>query len=539
MPAKQIIFDEEARKALERGVNAVAESVLVTLGPKGRNVVIQSPSGPIITKDGVTVAKSIELECPYEDLGAQLCKQVSSKTNDVAGDGTTTATVLAQALVKEGLRYVAAGGNPISLKRGIDKAVDAIVDIIKNVSKPIENKDEINFVATISGNEVEVGNLVADAMEGVGKDGVITIEESRSRETTLDFVEGMQIDKGYISVHFVNNPERMTAKHVDPFVLLHDGKINDAKALVEFIQKTPDIVNGKRPLVIVAESVEGDALQLLVINAYQGKKPWVAIKTPGFAAQKKDYLYDLAALTGGKVISSEMGSTLSDATSDYLGTAKLIEVSKESTTIVDGGGTGQDIEDRISQIKATLESVESDYEHRILSGRIAKLSGGVAVIKVGASTEAEMIEKKYRYEDALAATRAAVEEGIVPGGGVTLLRAAKKLRLKLSDEDENIGVTIVKKALEAPLRRIALNAGMSPDVVVNDVLKSKEGKGLDARLGKIVNMLESGIIDPAKVTRCALQNAASIAGLVLTTETLIVEKPVESDKVLVSGDMLQ
>ena len=539
MPAKQIIFNEEARKALERGVNAVAESVLVTLGPKGRNVIIQTPSGPIVTKDGVTVAKSIELECPYEDLGAQLCKQVSSKTNDVAGDGTTTATVLAQALVKEGLRYVAAGGNPISLKRGIDKAVDAVVEIIRNISKPIENKDEINFVATISGNEAEVGNLVADAMEGVGKDGVITIEESRGRETTLDFVEGMQIDKGYISVHFVNNPEKMTAKHVDPFVLLHDGKINDAKALVEFIQKTPDIVNGKRPLVIVAESVEGDALQLLVINAYQGKKPWVAIKTPGFAAQKKDYLYDLAALTGGKVISSEMGSTLSDATSEYLGSAKLIEVSKESTTIVDGGGSGQDIEDRILQIKATLESVESDYEHRILSGRIAKLSGGVAVIKVGASTEAEMMEKKYRYEDALAATRAAVEEGIVPGGGVTLLRAAKKLRLKLSDEDENIGVLIVKKALEAPLRRIALNAGMSPDVVVNDVLKSKEGKGLDARLGKIVNMLESGIIDPAKVTRCALQNAASIAGLVLTTETLIVDKPVESDKVLVSGDMLQ
>ena len=539
MPAKQIIFNEEARKALERGVNAVAESVLVTLGPKGRNVIIQTPSGPIVTKDGVTVAKSIELECPYEDLGAQLCKQVSSKTNDVAGDGTTTATVLAQALVKEGLRYVAAGGNPISLKRGIDKAVDAVVEIIRNISKPIENKDEINFVATISGNEAEVGNLVADAMEGVGKDGVITIEESRGRETTLDFVEGMQIDKGYISVHFVNNPEKMTAKHVDPFVLLHDGKINDAKALVEFIQKTPDIVNGKRPLVIVAESVEGDALQLLVINAYQGKKPWVAIKTPGFAAQKKDYLYDLAALTGGKVISSEMGSTLSDATSEYLGSAKLIEVSKESTTIVDGGGSVQDIEDRILQIKATLESVESDYEHRILSGRIAKLSGGVAVIKVGASTEAEMIEKKYRYEDALAATRAAVEEGIVPGGGVTLLRAAKKLRLKLADEDENIGVLIVKKALEAPLRRIALNAGMSPDVVVNDVLKSKEGKGLDARLGKIVNMLESGIIDPAKVTRCALQNAASIAGLVLTTETLIVDKPVESDKVLVSGDMLQ
>ncbi len=539
MPVKQIVFNEEARKALERGIDIISESVLVTLGPKGRNVVIQSPSGPIITKDGVTVAKSIELECPYENLGAQLCKQVSSKTNGVAGDGTTTATVLAQALVKEGLRYVAAGGNPISLKRGIDKAVDALVEIVRNISKPIENKDEINFVATISGNESEVGNLVADAMEGVGKDGVITIEESRGRETTLDFVEGMQIDKGYISVHFVNNPEKMTAKHVDPFVLLHDGKINDAKALVEFIQKTPDIVNGKKPLVIIAESIEGDALQLLVINAYQGKKPWVAIKTPGFAAQKKDYLYDLAALTGGKVISSEMGSNLTDATSDYLGTAKLIEVSKESTTIVDGGGSSQDIEDRISQIKATLDSVESDYEHRILSGRIAKLSGGVAVIKVGASTEAEMIEKKYRYEDALAATRAAVEEGIVPGGGVTLLRAAKKLRLKLADEDENIGVLIVKKALESPLRRIASNAGMSPDVVINDVLKSKEGKGLDARLGKIVNMLESGIIDPAKVTRCALQNAASIAGLVLTTETLIVDKPVESDKVLVSGDMLQ
>jgi chaperonin GroEL len=466
----------------------------------------------------------------------RLCIQVSSKTNDNAGDGTTTATVLAQAIVKEGLKLVAAGGNPISIKRGIDKAVDAIVEAIAEIAKPIESKEQIQFIATISGNESEVGQIVADAMEAVGKDGVITIEESRGRETYLAMVEGMQFNAGFISPFFVTNPERMECKYNDVALLLIDGKIQNATTLFGFIQKFDSSV--KKPLLIIAESVDNEALQLLVRNVYQGRKPWVAVKTPGFAGQKKDYLFDLAALTGATVITSDMGISLEDATLDVLGSAKNIVVTKETTTIIEGAGSEENIEERIATIKALLGQCESDYESRILSERIAKLSGGVAVIKIGASTEAEMIEKKYRYEDALAATRAAVEEGIVAGGGVTLLKLSKKLKLKLSDPDEQFGVDIVKRALEEPIRQISNNAGLSPDVVVNDVLKAKEGRGLDARLGKIVNMIESGIIDPAKVTRNALQNAASIAGLLLTTESLIADKPISGEKVLVSEGMM-
>jgi chaperonin GroEL len=536
MPAKQLVFNEEARRAMERGLNVVADSVSVTLGPKGRNVVIQTPSGPIITKDGVTVAKAVELECPYENLGAQLCIQVSSKTNENAGDGTTTATVLSRAFVREGLKIVSAGGNPISIKRGIDKAVDMLVLGIAELAKPIENKEQIQFVATISGNEPEVGKIVADAMEAVGKDGVITIEESRGRDTYMTMVEGMQFDKGFMSPFFVTNPERMECKHSNVSLLLVDSKIHDAKALFSFIQKFDSSM--KNPLLIIADSIDGEALQLMVRNVYQGRKPWVAVKTPGFANQKKDYLFDLAALTGGTVITSDMGLTLDEAPLSVLGTAKSIIVTKETTTIIEGEGSEEALEDRIAQIKVLLSQAESDYEAKILTERIAKLSGGVAVIKVGASTEAEMIEKKYRYEDALAATRAAVEEGIVPGGGVTLLRLSKKLKLKLSDPDEQFGVDIVKRALEEPIRQISYNAGLSPDVIVNDVLKAKEGRGLDARTGKLVNMIDSGIIDPAKVTRNALQNAASIAGLLLTTETLIVDKPVTGEKVLVSEGMM-
>ena len=545
MPAKQLIFNEEARRALERGVNIVADAVKVTLGPKGRNVVIHDPyRGPTVTKDGVTVAKAVELEDPYEDLGAQLCKQVSAKTNDVAGDGTTTATVLAQAIVKEGLRYVAAGGNPISVKRGIEKAVADAVDRISEIAQPIESAEQITFVATISGNEEEVGVLVAGAMEAVGKDGVITIEENRGRETTMDIVEGMQLDKGYLSPLFINNPTRMEARHDEALVLLIDGKLggsdnpklNDVHAFHSFIEKAMTL---KRPLAIFCDGIDAELAQFLIINVYQGKKPWVAIKTPGFGKQKQDYLMDLAAFTGATLISPDMGVGLEDITIQHLGSVKTIRVSKEATTLVGGSGDEDAVEERIAQIRTLLEEAESDYEITVLQNRLAKLSGGVAVIRVGASTDAELEEKKYRYEDALAATRAAVEEGIVPGGGVTLLRIGSKIKVPTSgDDDERIGYKIVKRALEEPIRQIAFNAGYSSDVVVNDVLRAKEGRGLDARTGKIVNMMASGIIDPAKVTRSALQNAASIAGLVLTTETLITEKPVTGEKVIVSGDML-
>jgi chaperonin GroEL len=531
-----IINNSDARDALLRGVEKVATAVACTLGPKGRNVVIQSQGGPIVTKDGVTVAKNIELEDPYEDLGAQLCKQVSAKTNDVAGDGTTTATVLAYALVKRGLKYISAGGNPISVKKGMDIAISQALDILQTFAQPIENKEQIQFIATISGNEDEVGKIVSDAMEAVGKDGVITIEESRGRETTLSFVEGMRFDKGYSSPFFVNNPEKMECKHSDPVILLFDGRITDSSQILPILQKVND--QAKKPFVIIADSIDGEALQTLVINAHRGSKPWVAVKAPGFAGQKKDYLYDIAALTGATVVSQEMGITLENASIEHLGQAKSIIVNKEFTTIIDGAGSENAIEERILQIKATLSQVESDYEARILSERIAKLSGGVAVIKVGASTEAELSEKKYRYEDALAATRAAVEEGIVPGGGTTLLRISNLLVNSLIDNDEKIGFDIVKDALKEPLRQISFNAGLSADVVVDMVSGKEHSFGLDARTGQYVPMISSGIIDPAKVTRCALLNSSSIAGLVLTTETLIVDKPVSSEKVLISEGML-
>jgi chaperonin GroEL len=539
MPVRQMTFNDDARKAMERGVNAVAEAVKVTLGPKGRNVVIQSQGGPIVTKDGVTVARNVELECPYENLGAQLCKQVSSKTNDVAGDGTTTATVLAQALVNKGLKYIAAGGNPINVKRGMDLAVEHVVDLISTFAKPIENKEEITFIATISGNETEVGQIVANAMEAVGKDGVITIEESRSRDTTLALVEGMRFDKGYISAFFINNPEKMECKYNDAYILLYDGRISDFNDLLPVLNKVNE--NGKKPLLIIADNIEGSALQTLVINVHKGAMPWVAVKSPGFAGQKKEYLYDIAALTGGTVISADMGLELQSTKITDLGRAKSIRVNKESTTIIEGEGDDSTIEDRIAQLKATLAQAESDYEARTLNERIAKLSGGVAIIKVGASTEAELIEKKYRYEDALAATRAAVEEGIVPGGGTTLLRISQGLEAlnDLTDDDEKIGFEIVRKSLLEPIRQIAFNAGISPDVVVNTVINMVDGNfGLNARTGEYVDMIQAGIIDPAKVTRSAIQNAVSIAGLVLTTETLIVDKPVESEKVLVSEGMM-
>jgi chaperonin GroEL len=536
MPAKQLIFNDEARKSLERGLNAVADAVKVTLGPRGRNVIIQSPSGPIVTKDGVTVAKAISLEDPYEDLGAQLCIQVSSKTNENAGDGTTTATVLAQAIVREGLKYVMSGGNAIGVKRGIDKAVAEAIDKISAIAKPIESKEQITFVATISGNESEVGNIVGDAMEQVGRDGVITLEESRGRETSLSLVEGMSFDKGYISPFFVNNPERMECKHTDAKILLYDGKISDYTLILPLVTKVNDQL--KKPLLIIAENVDGDALQFLVKNTYQHKFPWVAVKTPGFSAQKKDYLYDLAALTGATVVSKDMGISLENATIEHLGSCRTLIVNKELTTIIEGGGTIDALSARIMQAKATLAQVESDYEAKVITERVAKMSGGVAVIRIGASTEAEMTEKKYRYEDALAATRAAVEEGIVAGGGTTLLRISESLNTILEDADEATGYKIVKRALQDPIRQIAYNAGLSPDVVVATVKKENDEIGLDARTGNYVNMIESGIIDPAKVTRSALQNAASISGLVLTTEAMIVDKPISGERVIVSEGML-
>ena len=526
-----ILNSEEAREALQRGVNKVANAVSCTLGPKGRNVIIQSQGGPIVTKDGVTVAKNVELECPYEDLGAQLCKQVSAKTNDVAGDGTTTATVLAQALVNGGLKYIASGGNAISVKLGMEIAVNRAIKHIEDFAKPIENKEQITFVATISGNEKEVGEIVADAMEAVGKDGVITIEESRSRDTSLSLVEGMKFDKGYVSPFFINNPEKMECKHSDAYILLYDGRISDSADILPILEKVNK--NGKKPLVIVADNVDGNALQMLVINVHKGGMPWVAVKSPGFAGQKKEYLYDIAALTGGTVISTEMGLELQTMTIEHLGRAKTVIINKESSTIIEGAGDDEKIEDRITQLKTTLSQVESDYEARILNERIAKLSGGVAIIKVGASTEAELIEKKYRYEDALAATRAAVEEGIVPGGGVTLLRISERLVNDLVEEDQKVGFEIVKRALKEPVRQISSNAGLSPDVVIENISEKDDLVGLDARNGTYVSMIDSGIIDPAKVTRSALQNAVSIAGLVLTTETLIVDKPFDNEKVLV------
>jgi chaperonin GroEL len=541
MAAKTLLYDENARRALERGVDKVANAVKVTLGPKGRNVVLDKKWGsPTITKDGVTVAKEIELEDPYENMGAQLCKEVASKTNDVAGDGTTTATVLAQAIVTEGLRYVAAGGNPIAVKRGIDKAVEAVVEHIKKTAISVKDRDQITFVATIAGNDSEIGEMVATAMHGpktgkgmgVGKDGVITVEESKGRETSLEIVEGMQFDRGYISPYFVTNPERMEAVLENPLILIHEKKISSAQDLLPFLERA---AQSRRPIVIIAEDIEGDALATVVLNKIRGVLQIAAVKAPGFGERRKAMLEDISVLTAGTFISEDLGQTLENVALDMLGTAKKVVITKEDTTIIEGAGKKSAVQGRVSQIKAQIETTDSNYDKEKLQERLAKLSGGVAVIKVGASTETELKEKKHRYEDALSATRAAVEEGIVPGGGVTLLSAQKTLDKISADGDEKTGVTIVRRALEAPLRTISENAGLEGSVVVEQIRNAKTGEGLDATTGKVVDMVKKGIVDPAKVVRSTIQNAASIAGLVLTTEALVVEKK-EKEKAMPGGD---
>lgn len=530
MAAKQLLYDEQARRALERGVNKVANAVKVTLGPKGRNVVLDKKWGsPTITKDGVTVAKEIELEDPYENMGAQLCKEVASKTNDVAGDGTTTATLLAQAIVNEGLRYVAAGGNPIALKRGIDKAVETAVEEIKKASTKVKDKEQIQFVATIAGNDAEIGEHLAYVIQGdgqfkgVGQDGVITIEESKGRETTVEVVEGMQFDRGYISPYFVTDPERMEAVLENPMILIHEKKISSAQDFLPFLEKA---AAARRPLLVIAEDIEGDALATLVLNKIRGALQVCAVKAPGFGDRRKAMLEDIAVLTNGKFISEDLGIKLENVRMEDLGTCKKVIITKEDTTLIEGAGSKADVTSRLNQIKAQIEKTDSNYDREKLQERFAKLSGGVAVIKVGASTETELKEKKHRYEDAREATRAAIEEGIVPGGGVTLLAITEALeKTKTEDSDELTGIQIVKRALEEPLRTIAENAGLEGSVMVEKVREAKKGYGLDARTGEIVDMMKAGIVDPAKVTRLALQNAASIAGLVLTTEALVVDKP--------------
>ncbi|MGE0001669.1 MAG: chaperonin GroEL [Fimbriimonadaceae bacterium] len=523
MPAKNLIYEENARRALERGVNKVADAVKVTLGPKGRNVVLDKKWGsPTITKDGVTVAKEIELEDPYENMGAQLCKEVASKTNDVAGDGTTTATVLAQAIVTEGLRYVAAGGNPIAVKRGIDTAVETIVAEIKKAAKPIKDKEQVEFVATIAGNEPEIGKQVAEAMDKVGKDGVITVEESKGRETSLEIVEGMQFDRGYISPYFVTDPERMEAVLENPLILIHEKKISSAHDLLPFLEKA---ANARKPVLIIAEDIEGEALATVVLNKIRGVLQIAAVKAPGFGDRRKAMLEDIAVLTNGTFVSEDLGTKLENVALDMLGSAKKVVITKEDTTIIEGAGSKQNVMGRINQIKQQIETTDSNYDREKLQERLAKLSGGVAVIKVGASTETELKEKKHRYEDALSATRAAVEEGIVAGGGVTLLQAQGALEKLKVEGDELTGVNIVKRALEFPLRTIAENGGWEGSVIVENVRSAKPGFGLNAATGEIVDLVKAGIVDPAKVTRSTIQNAASIAGLVLTTEALVVEKP--------------
>jgi chaperonin GroEL len=523
MAAKNLIFDEQARRALERGVNKVADAVKVTLGPKGRNVVLDKKWGsPTITKDGVTVAKDIELEDPYENMGAQLCKEVASKTNDVAGDGTTTATVLAQAIVNEGLRYVAAGGNPIAVKRGIDKAVEQVIAHIKATAKPIKDKEQVEFVATIAGNDPEVGKHVAEAMDKVGKDGVITVEESKGRETLLEVVEGMQFDRGYISPYFVTDPERMEAVLENPLILIHEKKISTAADFLPFLEKA---ATARRPILLIAEDIEGDALATIVLNKIRGVLQIAAVKAPGFGDRRKAMLEDIAVLTAGQFVSEDLGTKLDGVTIEMLGTATKVVISKDETTIIEGAGSKEAVMGRIEQIKRQIENTDSNYDREKLQERLAKLSGGVAVIKVGASTETELKEKKHRYEDALSATRAAVEEGIVPGGGVTLLRASDILSTEGMSADEATGVMIVKRAIEEPLRHIAKNAGLEGSVIAEKVRSAPAGFGLNAVTGEIVDMVAAGIVDPAKVTRSTIQNAASIAALVLTTETLVVDKP--------------
>jgi len=523
MPAKQIIFDIDARKKLERGVNIVAEAVKTTLGPKGRNVVLEKKFGsPTITKDGVTVAKEIELEDPFENMGAQLCKEVASKTNEIAGDGTTTATVLAQSIVNEGLKNVTAGANPIFIKRGIDLAVEKAVEAMKKMSTPVETKESIANVAAISGNDKEIGELVAEAMEKVGKDGVITVEESKSIETLVEVVEGMEFDRGYISHYFVTNSETMEVELEEPYILIHEKKISSVGDLLPLLEK---VVRTGKPFLIIAEDVEGEALATLVVNKLRGVLQCAAVKAPAFGDRRKAMLEDIAILTNGTFISEDMGYKLENVELEHLGRAKKVKINKENTTIVEGYGSSERIKMRVNQIKKQIEDSTSDYDREKLQERLAKLSGGVAVIKVGAATETELKEKKHRIEDALSATRAAVEEGIIPGGGTCLVDIIPALDDIEAEGDMAVGVRIVRRALEEPLRQIAENAGLEGSVVIERVKESAPGVGFDALTEEYTDMVKAGIVDPLKVTRSALQNAASIASMLLTTEALIAEIP--------------
>jgi chaperonin GroEL len=523
MGAKIISFDEEARRGLERGMDQLANAVKITLGPKGRNVVLEKKWGaPTITNDGVSIAKEIELEDPIEKIGAELVKEVAKKTDDVAGDGTTTATVLAQAIVKEGLRNVAAGANPMSLKRGIERAVELAVEAIKNQSQDVEAKEQIADVGAISAADPEIGEKIAEAVDKVSKDGVITVEESNTFGMELDFVEGMRFDKGYISPYFITDPERMEAVLEDPYVLIANSKVSAVKDLLPVLEK---VMQAGKPVVIIAEDVEGEALATLVVNKIRGTFRSVAVKAPGFGDRRKAMLQDIAILTAAQVISEEVGLKLENTTIDLLGTARKVVVTKDETTIVEGGGKDADIQGRINQIKGEIEKTDSDYDREKLQERLAKLSGGVAVIKVGAATEVELKEKKHRIEDAVQSTKAAVEEGIVPGGGVALLNAQKALDKVDLEGDELTGAAIVRRALEEPIKQIAFNAGLEGGVVVEKVRAMDPGYGLNAATGEYGDMLKFGVIDPTKVTRSALQNAASIAALFLTTEAVVAEKP--------------
>jgi len=533
MAAKQLIFDETARHSLLKGVQKLARAVTATLGPKGRNVVLDKKFGsPTVTKDGVTVAKQIELEDPYENMGAQMVREVASKTSDAAGDGTTTATVLAEAIFREGLKNVTAGASPISLQRGIQKAVDAAVEQLAKIAKKVKDKEEIKQVATVSANwDATIGEIIADAMDKVGKDGTITVEEAKSIETTLDVVEGMQFDKGYLSPYFVTDAEAMEAKMQDAYILIYEKKISSLKDLLPILEK---IAKGGKPLLIIAEEVEGEALATLVVNKLRGTLNVCAVKAPGFGDRRKAMLEDIAILTGGKCITEDLGIKLENIALEDLGRAKSIVVDKENTTIVEGFGKPGEIQGRVGQIRRQIEETTSDYDREKLQERLAKLAGGVAVINVGAATETEMKEKKARVEDALHATRAAVEEGIVPGGGVALLRCLSAIDAVKLEGDEQIGVDIVKRSIESPLRSLAANAGVEGSIIVQEVKRRKGNEGYNVATGEYVDLVKAGVVDPKKVTRTALQNAASIAALLLTTECLITEVP-EKEKPAPAG----
>ena len=534
MAAKQVLFGDDARSKMVRGINVLADAVMVTLGPKGRNVVLERAfGGPTVTKDGVSVAKEIELKDKFENMGASMVREVASKTSDNAGDGTTTATVLAQAIVDEGMKFVAAGMNPMDLKRGIDKAVAAAIEELKGLSKPTTTNKEIAQVGAISANsDAEIGEIISEAMDKVGKEGVITVEDGKSLKNELEVVEGMQFDRGYLSPYFINQPEKQAAVYENPFVLLHDKKISNIRELLPILEQ---VAKAGRPLVIIAEDIDGEALATLVVNSIRGILKVVAVKAPGFGDRRTAMLEDIAILTGGTVITSTVGLSLDKATLEQLGSAKKIEITKENTTIIDGAGDAEAIENRVKNIRTQIEAATSDYDREKLQERVAKLAGGVALIKVGAASEVEMKEKKARVEDALHATRAAVEEGIVPGGGVALIRAKLAIKgLKGDNDEQNAGIRIVLRAMEEPLRQIVANAGDEPSVVVNNVAQGEGNYGYNAQTGVYGDMVEMGVLDPTKVTRTALQNAASVASLILTTDCMVADFPVE-DKPMPAG----